>query len=82
MNLAWGEDALLPTWIAPAKIVRSHSTNAKGGYVHNPHSKAGQPLSAGGSSGGSAVAVATNACDVYTALNNPRPLSADSLSDR
>lgn len=40
----------------------SHSINSHFGPVKNPRDRAGQELSAGGSSGGSAVAVAANQC--------------------
>ena len=40
----------------------SHSQNTYAGPVLNPFRRSGQPLSAGGSSGGSAVAVATGQC--------------------
>ncbi|KAI4121709.1 MAG: hypothetical protein LQ347_006768 [Umbilicaria vellea] len=44
----------------------SHSTNSTFGPVYNLHGSLDDPLSAGGSSGGSAVAVATGQC--YAAL--------------
>ena len=40
----------------------SHSTHSAFGAVHNALATEGGPLSAGGSSGGSAVAVATEQC--------------------
>ena len=40
----------------------SHSTHSVFGAVHNKRGTEGGPLSAGGSSGGSAVAVATEQC--------------------
>ena len=40
----------------------SHSQNSASGPVKNVYTRDGQPLSAGGSSGGSAVAVATGQC--------------------
>lgn len=44
----------------------SHSTNSRFGLVKNlRRDKEGQDLSAGGSSGGSAVAVAADQCYVY-----------------
>ena len=42
---------------------RSDSTNSIYGAVENIYSQDGDSLSAGGSSGGSAVAVATGQCD-------------------
>lgn len=49
----------------------SHSTNSRFGLVKNSRrDKDGQDLSAGGSSGGSAVAVAADQCYVY-ALGYP-----------
>ena len=44
---------------------RSHSTNSYFGPVRNRSSPSGEPLSAGGSSGGSAVAVATGQRELY-----------------
>ena len=44
---------------------RSHSTNSYFGPVRNRNSSDGETLSAGGSSGGSAVAVATHQRELY-----------------
>ena len=64
MSLVWGmplpmftqkEMPLIP-------LHSSHSTNTRYGAVQNVYNIDGAPLSAGGSSGGSAVAVATGQC--------------------
>lgn len=44
-------------------MTRSDSTNSIYGAVKNIYTQDGESLSAGGSSGGSAVAVATGQCD-------------------
>ena len=45
------------------RLKRSNSTNSFHGAVQNIYTQDGDALSAGGSSGGSAVAVATGQCD-------------------
>ena len=64
MNLAWGMP-LVPRVFSqlPLTQCRSHSTNSICGSVKNIYTQDGDYLSAGGSSGGSAVAVATGQCD-------------------
>lgn len=64
MNLGWGNLRQRTTWaFSVDKRGRSHSTNSTHGPVKNIYTAEGEDLSAGGSSGGSAVAVATGQCD-------------------
>ena len=51
--------------IEPNQIESSDSVNSIHGAVINPDTRDGEALSAGGSSGGSAVAVATGQCYAY-----------------
>ena len=64
MNLVWGTLSLFGV-IKPAvdKCKSSDSTNSMHGAVKNLYTQDGDFLSAGGSSGGSAVAVMTGQCD-------------------
>lgn len=63
MNLVWGmsqtrilQDSVVLFWYS------SHSTNSHYGSVKSHLGQRNEPLSAGGSSGGSAIAVATGQC--------------------
>ena len=64
MNLGWGKLRQRTTCaFSIDRRGRSHSINSTHGPVKNIYTEEGENLSAGGSSGGSAVAVATGQCD-------------------
>lgn len=46
-------------------LSRSYSTNSNNGTIKNIYTRDNEALTPGGSSGGSAVAVATDQCDAY-----------------
>lgn len=64
MNSGWGNLGQRTNWAFSAdRRGRSHSTSSTHGPVKNIYTEEGEDLSAGGSSGGSAVAVATGQCN-------------------
>ena len=62
-GMGYAPSLSLATSISFDTARRSHSTNSVYGAVKNVYTQNGDDLSAGGSSGGSAVAVATGQCD-------------------